>query len=159
MCGIEMSGYVIARQLSTVNVRSNLEQGLSMLHRLPGVPALRGVPGVFLGVGGTPVNFLSATPFVDSPSLWISITARLAESPICAGGRSTSILDKARKTSCGSTAGCRDRSRGMCGGSVDKLCPDLDDRIFDDANERFKDENRRFRSSSIALVVWMAECA
>lgn len=51
----------------------------SPVQRLPGVPALRGVPGAFRGVFGTPVNFLST--FDDSLARWASLAARRAESP------------------------------------------------------------------------------
>jgi hypothetical protein len=77
-------------------------------HRsFPGVRL--GVPTAFLGVAPTPVvalvkvNLLSPTP-PTSFTLCTSLTARLAWSPICAGGRSASKRDKARRRPCGSRA-------------------------------------------------------
>ena len=56
--GIERNN-LIARSSQGVTKPCRGAWGVPPSQRLPGVPALRGVPGAFRGVFGIPVNFLS----------------------------------------------------------------------------------------------------
>ena len=157
------------------------------LRSLPGVPRLLGVvtvpiPFAFLGVivvaivvppcdNDTPnpspvlVSLLSLTPTPPpSPTTrWTSLAARLAASPICAGGRSASIRDNARRRSCGSwtwlVARLCARELGSESGWVGKSWEADEGAGREREREesaRERRENRASRSSEAAFVVWSA---
>ena len=124
---------------------------VSLPQRLPGVPTLRGVPGAFRGVFGTPVNFLST--FDDSLARWASLAARRAESPTCAGGRCMSILDKARRTSCGSVrTGWVLGPCGICSSLGGRVSLGIGGRTFVEVMAILRPAKRRSNSSSIVPV-------
>ena len=125
----------------------------------PGVVARRGVPGGLRGVGGgIPVSRRSAMPTDASAARWTSRTARRAASPTCVCGRSASILDSARRRSCGSVVGGRGCVGGMyderaVGSGCDEVGCERDDR------EMLSRAKRRSRSASDTRVVCSAELA
>ena len=122
-----------------------------LLHR----PDFRGVPGGFLGVGtggGTVVSRRSPAPAPVSFALCTSRTARRAESPMSAGGRSASTCANTRNRSCGSVVS----AGGKKFASVDdRACPGCGAERPASAND--KRANRKSSSLSATFVHCSAE--